>query len=226
MKLKPRQLTLDLAARPALGEEDFFLSKSNALALRMIESWPDWRQYGQILLGPKASGKTHLMNVWRLRSGAELVAASELDQTWLRRPGDHPPVVAVEDIDRGLRDEAALFHLLNTVRERQGHVLLTLGAPEALDDIGLKDLQSRLKALPVTAINPPDDDLLRAVMIKQFGDRQINIEPQLIKYLFQRMERSMEAVSRLVDALDKGSLGAGRRITKPLARKILADGYV
>lgn len=223
MRSIPSQLTLDLAHRPALGAEDFFLSNNNALSVALIDSWPRWPQYGCVLTGPEASGKTHLVNVWRLRSGAELIAAGDLD---LARLGtlDVARPLAIEDIDRGGGDEETLFHLLNRVREAGGQVLLTTRVEPGLLPIGLRDLRSRLLALPTVAIEPPDDDLLRAVLVKQFADRQIGVDPALVDYLLKRMERSMKALASIVDALDRGTLGTGRRITRPLARQILDEG--
>ncbi len=219
---RPKQLILDLAHRPAYGAEDFFLSKNNELAVRLIDGWPNWAQYGQILIGPQASGKTHLVNVWRLRSRAQVIKAQDLDEHGLLELSYERPI-CVEDIDRGQVSNEALFHLLNKVNEHAGHVLLSSRIGVADLPVPLKDLHSRLLALPSVSIDAPDDQLLKAVMVKQFSDRQIEIEPDIIEYLFKRIERSMGAVTRVVDELDKGSLGTGRAITKPLAREILLN---
>lgn len=218
----PRQLALDLAHRPALGAEDFFLSQSNDMAVKFIDDWPQWAQYGQLLIGPQDCGKSHLINVWRLRADANILKAKELCNSSLQSISPSRPV-CIEDLDQGVVNEDALFHLLNMINEQGNHVLISTRVGVGELDFKLKDLQSRLLALPSVSINPPDDNLLKAVMIKQFSDRQMDIEPQLIEYLFKRMERSMRAVSKMVDDLDRGSLGTGRRITKPLARKILSD---
>jgi chromosomal replication initiation ATPase DnaA len=216
-----RQLTLALAHRPALGAEDFFLSRSNELAVALIDSWPDWPQHGQLLLGPAASGKTHLVNVWRLRSGAAMIPAQALAADHLQQLDAQRPL-AVEDIDRGI-DEELLFHLLNRMREGGGHLLLTARTGPAGMAIALKDLRSRLLALPQVGIEAPDDDLLRAVIIKQFADRQIEVDPPLIDYLMKRIERSLETVVRVVETLDRATLGTGRRITRQLARDVLGQ---
>lgn len=215
-----RQLTLDLAHRPALGVEDFFLSNSNQMAVALIDSWPDWRQYAQLLVGPAASGKSHLVNVWRLRSGAEMIPANALASSHLQQLAARQPL-AVEDIDRAGVDEEALFHLLNRIREGGGQLLLTARTSPAAMAIGLRDLRSRLVALPQVGIDAPDDDLLRAVMIKQFADRQIEVDPPLVDYLMKRIERSLETVVSLVERLDRATLGTGRRITRQLARDVI-----
>ena len=218
---KPQQLALDLAHRPAFGAEDFFLSQSNKLAVKLMDDWPHWAQYGQLLEGPGASGKSHLVNVWRLRSNARVIKARDLNDKTLENIDLKQPL-CIEDLDRGLASEEALFHLLNKVCEHGGQLLLTSRTAVSKLDIGLDDLRSRLLALPVVSINAPDDRLLKVVMIKLFVDRHIEVEPQLVEYLFNRMERSMSSVVKTVNDLDRSTLGTGRRITKPLARKILA----
>lgn len=217
----PVQLAFDLAHRPAFGAEDFFLSKSNEMAVRLIDGWQAWGQYGQILVGPPASGKTHLVNVWRLQAGAAIFNACDfLDRQVIKvLEADQP--VCIEDIDRELCDETALFHVLNRARELQGRILLSTRREISHLPFELPDLRSRLLVLPSVSINAPDDTLLKAVMIKQFADRQIRVEPRLVEYLFRRMERSMQAVSRMVDLLDRGALRMGRPLTKPLAREIM-----
>lgn len=222
MSAQMRQLTLDLAHRPALEAEDFFLSGSNALAVGLIDSWPNWPQYGQLLVGPAACGKSHLVNVWRLRSGAGVIPATALDASYLQGFDADVPI-AVEDIDRQGIDEEILFHLLNRIRDANGRLLLTARSAPGGFSIHLKDLRSRLSALPLVDIDAPDDDLLRAVMVKQFGDRLMEVDPPLIDYLLKRIERSMQAVREVVEQLDRATLGTGRRITRQLAGQILGN---
>ena len=71
-----RQLLLDLAQRPALGAEDFLVSASNQAAADMIDRWPDWPHASIVVVAPARAGKTHLANVWRLKSGAARLVAS------------------------------------------------------------------------------------------------------------------------------------------------------
>ncbi len=61
--------------------------------------------------------------------------------------------------------------------ERGGSLLLTTPAPPAALPIALADLASRLRALPVAGIAPPDDALLAAVLVKHFADRQLRVAP-------------------------------------------------
>lgn len=222
MTAAPRQLVLDLSHRQALGEEDFLVSRSNAAAVELIDRWPAWPHPACVVVGPQGSGKSHLANVWRLRSGAGLVGAAGLSDPLVAALPDGACVV-VEDLDRGVGNEQALFHLLNRARESRLSVLLTSrGAPGELA-VGIPDLRSRLRALPVAALDLPDEALLKAVLVKLFCDRQLNVEPAVIDYLSLRMERSMEAASRVVAAVDRLALATHRKVTRPLAAEALAD---
>lgn len=217
----PQQLVLDLAHRQALGEEDFLVSRSNAAAIELIDRWPDWPHPACVVTGPQGSGKSHLANVWRLRSSAGVVPGSELGDAAVSAVPERGAVV-VEDIDRGLADEKALFHLLNRARENALSVLIT--SRRAPGDLVLQvpDLRSRLRALPVVELSAPDEALLKAVLVKLFCDRQLNVEPAVIDYLSVRMERSMEAASRIVAMIDQLALAMHRKVTRPLAAQALA----
>lgn len=222
MTASPRQLVLDLAHRQALGEEDFLVSSSNAAAVELIDAWPAWPHPAAVVVGPHGSGKSHLANVWRLRSAAHLVPAVELSDPVVAALAERSALV-VEDLDRGLGDERAFFHLLNRARESAVFVLLTSARAPGDMTFHIPDLRSRLRALPVVELQPPDEPLLKAVLVKLFCDRQINVEPAVIEYLSLRMERSMEAASRVVDAVDRLALAMHRRVTRPLAAEALAS---
>jgi chromosomal replication initiation ATPase DnaA len=215
------QLILDLPHRAALGAEDFLVSDCNRAAVRLIDSWPDWPDRVQLLIGPEASGKTHLVRVWQAMSGAEMLAPDRLDMRGLDALGEGS-AISVEDIDREDYDEKALFHLLNAAREKQLFLLLT--SREAPSRIGyrLPDLRSRLSALPAVSIGVPDDALLKTVMLKQFADRQLSIEPKVLDFLALHIDRSLAAASLAVEAVDRAALASGRKITRQLAASVLS----
>ena len=94
---------------------------------------------------------------------------------------------------------------------------------EALRELQIR-LASRLQAAPLTRLDPPDDALLSAVLIKLFSDRQITVPPVLIPYLVLRMERSIAAARALVAALDARSLAEGKPIGRQMAAEVLDAG--
>ena len=213
-----KQGALDLPVETRFGRGDFLVSDSNRAAFDLVERWPDWPARVLALYGPPGSGRTHLAHLWCGRSGAALVAGD--DAAALNAPEALPAAVVVDNAERA--PERALFHLYNFCLERGGNLLLTLPTPPAALEIGLADLASRLRSLPVVGIAPPDDALLTAVLLKHFGDRGVAVAPQVIAFLTARMERSFAAAAALAARLDRLSLESGRGITLKMAREVLA----
>ena len=212
------QLALDLGHRPALGASDFLVAPGNREAVAWLDRWPAWQAPGLVIYGPRGCGKSHLVNVWRARSGAAVVVADTLAEAGTQAAR----ALAVEDAGGGL-DETALFHLYNMVVERGGTIVLTAADAPARWGLCLPDLASRLAALPAVAVSRPDDRLLAAVLVKLFADRQLGVAPEVIGYLLARIERSFHAAGRVVEALDHASLADHRRITVPFVRQVLSD---
>ncbi len=215
-----RQLVLDMPLRTALGREDFLVTPSNAAAVAVIDSYPDWPSYGMALVGLAGSGKSHLIEVWRQASNAHTVAASAIGSI----PADKllsSGALAIDDAPGGSLDERALFHLFNLARQSGGHILLASETHPVSWPVALPDLASRLKALPVAMLEPPDDALLRGVLVKLFADRQLAVDEQVISYLMLRMPRSLDAARGLVTEADRLALEEKSAITKPLVARVL-----
>lgn len=217
----PEQLTLELPHRAAHGAEDFLVSGCNEAAVLAIDRWPDWPHSAMAVAGPPGSGKSHLVNVWRTRSGALMLPAAGLREDSASRLGEHR-AIAIEDIDRGIADEQALFHILNMAVEQRLSVLLTSRRAPGELAIVLPDLRSRLRAVPLISIANPDEALLRALLVKLFADRQLVVEPHVVSYLALRIERSTEAAQRTVSEVDRLALASRRRVTRALIAEVLA----
>jgi len=129
----------------------------------------------------------------------------------------------VEDLDPANVDERALFHLLNLAREDEAYVLLTGRQLPSTFENGLRDLRSRLRAIPIVSMMPPDDQLLRALLVKFCADRQMSVDESVVGYLASRIERSFVAARRTVERLDAEALRLGRPVTRALAVELLRD---
>jgi len=220
------QLTFDLPAKAALGRDDFFVVPSNALAVKALEKWRNWPGARMLLWGPVGAGKTHLAHVWAGETGAEIVAARDLDEAAAGHLGSKRFLV-VEDAEQVAGDlarETALFHLYNLIQSKGGRLLMTAALPPSRWPTVLADLKSRMQAMPLAAIEAPDDALLAAMMIKLFADRQISVAPDMIPYLLERIERSTAAVLAVVEALDRTALTKKRAVNKRLAAEVLDKG--
>jgi chromosomal replication initiation ATPase DnaA len=219
----PRQLALALDHPESFAREDFLRGSSNSAGLALIESWPDWPSRAIVLVGPEGSGKSHLAAIWASDSGARFLAARALATSNLLAALATGALV-VEDAAAGGFDERALFHLLNLAREEQAFVLITARATPTLWPVAIRDLASRLKALPVVTISPPDEGMLRAVLVKLFSDRQLAIDESLVSFLLTRIERSFAAARAIAARLDEEALRRKRPLTRSLAAEILRGG--
>jgi chromosomal replication initiation ATPase DnaA len=218
--LPPRQLAFALGHHTSFARVDFLEGPSNRAALAMIDRWPDWPDRLLVVLGPEGSGKSHLAAIWAEVAGARFVAARALGETNLPRALSTGALV-IENIAAEALDERAMFHLINLAREEEAFMLVTASAAPSGWALKVPDLASRLRALPVVELGPPDDTLLRAVLVKLFSDRQLAIEESLLTYLVTRIDRSFAAAREAVERLDGEALRQGRSITRALAGEAL-----
>ena len=216
------QLILDLPVATSRARGDFLVAPSNALAFRTVETWPDWPGGKLLVTGPTGAGKSHLAALWQERSGARLLTPDDLDRADAGALAREP--VLFEDAEQvaghALREEA-LFHLYNALHSAGLSLMLTAPSPPRDWGLSLPDLQSRLRAIATVRIDPPDDALLAAVLVKLFADRQIAVPPNVITFLTPRMERSLATAARLVEAIDTLALTEKRDVTRRLAARAL-----
>ena len=222
-----RQLTFELPGRTALGREDFFVSPSNGLALRILDS--DWQgQTRMVLTGPPGSGTTNLAHVWAHENLAQVIPSADLGGLLPSLLGDLSRALVVEDIDALAGERAReepLFHLLNAYARAAAPLLMTLGGTAGEAGFALPDLTSRLLALPQATLEAPDDQLLAVVLVKLFADRQLEVPAEVVAYLCRHMERSFTDAGAIVAAIDRASLEEKRPITRPLAATVLHTLY-
>ena len=218
------QLAFDLAHRPALGREAFFVASSNAMALAAVDDWRGWPGGRMLLIGPAGAGKTHLAHVFAAACrGAVVVSAKALADV----PGLAAlPGVAVEDVEDIAGDrtaETALFHLHNLMLAEGGRLLVTATTPPRDWGLSLPDLHSRMQAAPLVRVEAPCDALLAAVLVKLFADRQIDVTPPLIRWLVPRIERSFAAAGAAVARLDAAALARRQPVTRKLAVQVIGQ---
>jgi len=216
------QLPLELGHRPAQGRDDFLVAPCNAASVAWIDRWPDWPGHALALFGPAGAGKSHLVHVFAGRSAARVIAPAELSPARVPELLGEARAWAIDGADAGV-DERALLHVINLANERGGHLLLTGRIAPARWPIALPDLASRLAAMPAIAIEPPDDAVLAAVMVKLFADRQLAVGTEVVAYLVSRIDRSFATARAVVDHLDRLALAEQRAITVPLVRRVVAE---
>lgn len=223
--MSAKQIPFDFDHRPALGGEDFLVAPSNADAVAWVERWPDWPGPALVIAAPEGAGKTHLAHVFQTQTGARLISVQDLQTDRADGVLMNTPALVLEDVEAflnaGLAEE--LLHLYNLAHEGGVKILMTATSPPARWGIELKDLSSRLNTAPVAQINPPDDALLSALIVKQFADRQLNVDQDVLMYMLARMDRSCAGVRDLIGAVDERALAQKRPITIPLVRQVIEN---
>ena len=218
----PRQLALALPHAESFAREDFLAGPSNAAALALIERWPDWPNPIVALIGPEGSGTSHLAAIWAETAGARILSSR------LLAISDLPSALAtgalvLEDLAFAGLDEHALFHLINLAREEGAYVLITSRSPLVSFPVVIRDLASRLRAIPSVTLAAPDEALLRSLIVKLAADRQLNADEALVSFLVNRIERSCAGMRAAVARLDEESMRRHRPLTRALAAELFRE---
>jgi chromosomal replication initiation ATPase DnaA len=213
---------LALPHEERLTREDFLEGPANEAALALIDQWPDWPNRIMVLVGAEGSGKSHLAAIWAEQAGARATSAHALTAEAV--PGALATgALVVEDLKPGDFDERAMFHLMNLARQDDAFVLMTARIAPSNFEIELRDLRSRLRAVPTVTLLPPDDLLFRGLIVKFCADRQMSVDETVVSYLTNRIERSYVAVRQAVELLDTEALRLGRPVTRALAAELFRD---
>lgn len=225
MNKRLEQLPLSLSHPTDFYSDDLVVTKSNKSAYELIERWPDWPMPVAVLVGPDGSGKTHFATVWADISKAKEIEPDQLDQAITFIEKGIP--VLVEDMDGVDLNEVVFFHLINSVKESQvinpkTTLLITARKGPSNWNVKLDDLASRLRSVTLATLEQPDDELLNAVAFKLFSDRQITVDPSVVEFLVSRSERSLFALGKTVDQIDRLALQRKSKITKALVSEALA----
>lgn len=204
------QLVLPLETRQALGRADFIVAPGNARAVAFIDSFPNWSAPAVALVGPPASGKSHLAAVWAQKAGAQVIEAASLES------GVPDGALVVENVGPGVA-EAPLFALL----ERGAPLLLTTQVQPAQWPVALPDLVSRTRALLAFDLWAPDDALLMGLAVKLFADRQLQVPESVVAHMIASLERSPGAIRDFVARADARALEQKKPVNLSLIKDLL-----
>lgn len=200
------------------------MAPCNQEAVAWLDRWPQWGAPFVVIYGQAGCGKSHLAEVFRQATGAHMLNLQGSPDPYGIMGGAKVGVIEnAEEILGTSKTEQALFHLYNYAKENDASILMTSRIPPAKWSIGLADLQSRMASIPVVEITAPDEALMEAILVKLFGDRQLQLERNVITYMLERMERSFASAQSLVKKIDHQALAQQRKITIPLVRDVLKE---
>lgn len=223
------QIAFKFSPHAYLRREDFMVSKCNFEAVQIIDSWPQWPYFAVCLYGPHGCGKTHLAQIFSnkvsvLTHYPYKIPCLNAKKIKLETPPElfkQHNCLIIEDLTPDI-DQEAFFHLYNLYRDEGGFILFTAAQAPARMNFSLPDLQSRLNIVPAFEISEPDDEMLSALIIKLFGDRQLIVAPEIITYMLKNMQRSFAYCNKLVAEIDNISLIRKRAVTLSIVKEAIA----
>ena len=215
------QLILNFDYDQNFKDQDFYVSKSNEFAFKLLNSWPTWEKNFVNLIGEKSSGKTHLINIFLEKFKGIKIEANEINNEFLKKIKVFENII-IENFNDKI-DENILFTLLNIIDQDNKYLILTSKNPIVDYSFNLNDLNSRSKNFLLCNIEKPGDDLMFALILKNLSDRQISIDKKLVDFIIKRIDRSYGKISDFIYKVDELSLKRKKPIDFKIIKEILGE---
>ena len=201
--------------------EDFYVSKSNEHIFNFIDSWPKWEKNFVNINGENFSGKTHIANIFLKKYKGIKLETKTLNNDHLKEIKLHENII-LENLDKNV-NEKLIYTLFNLIEQDNKYLVVTSIEPITSIKFELNDLKSRSKNFILQNIEKPDDDLIFALLIKNFSDRQISIEKKLINFIIKRIDRSYSKIFDFIYKIDEISLKKKKSIDFKTIKDVLGD---
>ena len=211
------QLLLNFEYKQNFKDEDFYVSSSNYYAFNLISTWPKWEKNFLNICGEKYSGKTHLTNIFIKKFKGIKIEANLFENKNLNEIKIYENII-LDNFDQNI-DENLIYSLFNVIDQDNKYLIINSLNPINEMNFKLDDLKSRTKNCLVAKIDKPDDDLMFALILKNFSDRQIVIDKKLINFIIKRVDRSYDKIFEFIYKIDQISL----KKKKPIDFKIIKE---
>lgn len=213
------QLLLNFNFKKSFNDHDYYVSDSNYFAFNIIDKWPKWEKKILNISGEKFSGKTHLANIFKLKSSALFLNEKEINNDVFKKIKLYECIIIDEFSNR--IDENLIYSIFNLVDQDSKYLLINSETPLGEIKFKLPDLVSRSKNLLYSKINPPNDELIYAIILKNFSDRQIKLEKKIIEFIINRIDRSYSKIYEFIYKIDELSLKKKKPINLKTIKEIL-----
>ena len=216
------QLTFQFPFSKKYFEQDFFVSTNNFSAFKLIESWPNWPGKWLNIFGENGSGKTHLSKILEKKyKKTKLIDARNVSNKIIEDLNILDCLI-IDNFENNI-DEDLFYSILNQSKLLENYILINSRVSINKNNFILKDLISRVKSFIFIGIELPTDDLLKVFISKILSDKQISINPKLLNFIINNVERSYEKMFKFLKELDELSLSTGKSININLIKKVLEN---
>ena len=213
------QLLLNFEYKQNFKDEDFYVSNSNYYAFNLINSWPKWEKNFLNICGEKYSGKTHLSNIFLKKFKGIIIDANSFENKNLKEIKIYENVI-LDNLGQNV-DERLIYSLFNIIDQDNKYLIINSLIPASEINFKLEDLRSRIKNCLVAKIDKPEDDLMFALILKNFSDRQITIDKKLIDFIIKRVDRSYGKIFEFIYKIDEISLKRKKSIDFKIIKEVL-----
>ena len=200
-------------------DEDFYVSKSNYFAFNLINTWPKWEKNFLNICGDNFSGKSHLANIFLKKFKGVKIDAQTFKDEHLNKIKVYENII-LENFDYNI-NEVLIYSLFNTVDQDNKYLIINSTVPINEINFKLDDLKSRTKNCLFAKIEKPDDELMFALILKNFSDRQIVIDKKLIDFIIKRIDRSYDKIFEFIYKIDELSLKKKKPIDFKSIKEVL-----
>ena len=213
------QLLFSFEQKKNFKNEDYFVCNSNYYAYNLINSWPKWEKNFINICGEKYSGKTHLSSIFLKKFKGIIIDAHSLKNFNFKDLKIHQNMV-LDNFDKNI-DEKLAYSLFNVLDQDNKYLIINSLIPITEINFNLEDLRSRTRNCLIAKIEKPEDDLIFALILKNFSDRQIIIDKKLIDFIIKRIDRSYSKIFEFIYKIDEISLKKKKSIDFKIIKEVL-----
>ena len=218
--LEMDQLTFKFPFSKKYYEQDYFVSNNNFSAYKLIEGWPTWPGKWLNIFGASGSGKTHLAKILEKKiQNTKLIQAKNISDETIKELSKLDCLI-IDSFENNI-EEKLFYSILNQSKQLENYILINSVLSINTTQFKLKDLQSRINSFLYFGIQLPTDDLLKVIISKTFSDKQISIDPKILNFIVNNVERSYEKMFKFLKDVDELSLSTGKSININLIKKVL-----
>ena len=214
-----QQLIFNFPFKKTYLSQDFYVSKNNYNAFKLIESWPQWPSRFVNIFGPVGCGKTHLANILSTKINSLIISPKKIGENIINQLKTKECLI-IDDFDNDI-EENLLYSIINLANQDNKYLIISSPISLKKFKIELKDLNSRFTSFIEVGIDLPTDDLVRVILTKNFSDKQITISKKNVDYILNNIDRSYEQVNLFTSLIDKLSLEKAKPINLKLIKDVL-----
>ena len=214
-----QQLIFNFPFKKTYLSQDFYVSKNNFNAFKLIESWPQWPSRFINIFGPKGCGKTHLANILSSKIESLIISANKIDNGVIGRYKTKECLI-IDDFNNDI-EENLLYSIINLALQDNKYLIISSPISLKKFKIKLKDLNSRFTSFIEVGIDLPTDDLIKVILTKNFSDKQISVSKKNIDYILNNIDRSYEKINLFSNSIDNLSLEKAKPVNLQLIKDVL-----